>query len=220
MSKLKDLCNKRFGRLTVISKAGNKNGNVYWICSCDCGSQTIVNGYKLRSGETQSCGCIRKERLSKMTKKHGLTKKSLYNAWLNMKTRCNNPNFIEYERYGGRGIKYCSEWEFFDNFMDWALKNGYQEIKDINGRTKLSLDRINNDGNYEPSNCRWATRIEQARNKSNNKKYNYNGKEYCLSELATFSSVTIDTIRRRIKQGFCIKDAVEMPSKTYKGAKY
>lgn len=215
MSKLKDLSNKRFGRLTVVGRAESKNGKAYWLCKCDCGNLVVVCGCKLKSGETQSCGCIRKEILSKRRKKHGITKKSLHNAWINMKTRCKNPNYIEYDRYGGRGITYCKEWENFENFMTWALNNGYQELKDSKGRTKLSLDRIDNNGNYEPSNCRWATTKEQNRNK-NVAKYNYNGKLYCLVELAELSTVTTDTIRRRIKNGFTIKEAVETPSKTIK----
>ena len=171
------------------------------------------------SGETKSCGCLRKEITSQRYKKHGLTKKTLHNAWINMKTRCDNPNYNEYHRYGGRGITYCEEWKSFDNFMEWSLKNGFNETKDNNGRNLLSLDRIDNNGNYEPNNCKWSTRIEQARNKSNNKKYLYKGKEYCLRGLVELSFVNESSLRRRIKQGWAIEDAIETPSKTYKGRK-
>lgn len=217
MSKLKNLENEKFGRLTVVELSKSKNGKAYWLCKCDCGNTRVINGYKLRSGETKSCGCLRKETTSKMRKTHGITKKSLHNAWINMKTRCNNPKYNEYERYGGRGISYCKEWESFDNFMYWAIQNGYQELKDKNGRTQLTLDRIDNNGNYCPENCRWVTALEQSRNKSNNKRYEYKGKMYCLSQLAEISFVNVDTLRRRIKNGFSIDKAVETPSRTYKG---
>lgn len=217
MSKLNNLTGKKYGRLLVISRAENKNGRVYWYCKCDCGRTAIVSAIKLTSGETKSCGCLRKENTSKMFSKHHLTKKNLHNAWLNMKNRCDNPKFIEYKYYGGKGITYCDEWKTFDNFMNWAFNNGYSDKKDENGRNLLSLDRIDTNGNYEPSNCKWSTRIEQARNKTNNVNYYYRGKTYCLTALAEISSVTIDTLRRRIKKGWCIELAVETPSKTYKG---
>lgn len=212
-----DLTGKRFGRLTALYRDSSKQGKVYWICNCDCGNQTSVYASKLNIGETKSCGCIRKEMLSARRKKHGFTKTTLHNAWINMKTRCNNPTHNEYERYGGRGITYCKDWEKFENFMKWSLDNGFQEIKDKNGRNLLSLDRINNDGNYEPSNCKWSTRIEQARNKCSNVNYEYNGKIYCLTSLAEISAVSLDSIRRRIRSGWSVEDAVNTPSKTYKG---
>lgn len=219
MSKLNDLTGKKFGRLLVIERRANKKGKTYWFCKCDCGNYTTVMATKLASGETKSCGCIRKENTSKMFAKHHLTKKSLHNAWLNMKNRCDNPKFVEYKHYGGKGVTYCNEWRNFENFMFWALSNGYSDKKDANGRNLLSLDRIDTNGNYEPSNCKWSTRIEQARNKTNNKRYDYEGNIYCLSALAEISPVTVDTIRLRLKKGWSVKLAVETPSKTYKGVK-
>lgn len=217
MTKLLDLSNKKFGRLTAKSVDRTKTRRIYWNCVCDCGNHCSVASIKLVSGETKSCGCLRKEVTSKRQKKHGLTKTTLHNAWINMKTRCENPIHNEYFRYGGRGITYCEQWKSFDNFMEWALKNGFREDKDNNGRTLLSLDRIDNNANYCPENCKWSTRIEQARNKCNNKNYEYKGKIYCLTELEEISPVRIDTIRRRINKGWSVEKAVETPSKTYKG---
>lgn len=216
MSEIKDISGKRFGLLTVLSRGESVRGKAVWICKCDCGNEVSVNGYKLRVGETRSCGCLRKETLSKMTKKHGFTKSHLYKTWTNIKTRCHNPLCSEYERYGGRGITICKEWENFEAFMDWAIKNGYSEECYIGGRHKLSIDRINNDGNYCPENCRWITQKEQARNKSNNRFLEYRGKVYCLSELAEISTVTVDTLRQRLKKGFSVEEAVDTPSRTNK----
>ena len=217
MSELKNISGQRFGRLIVLYRDNPKNGKTYWVCQCDCGKQTNVYGLKLRNGETKSCGCLRNEMTSKIQKRHGLTKTTLHNAWINMKTRCDNPIHNEYHRYGGRGITYCEEWKDFDNFMKWSLSNGFKEEKDERGKNLLSLDRIDNNKNYCPENCKWSTRIEQARNKYTNKNYEYKGKTYCLTALAEMSAVGIDSIRRRIKQGWSIEDAVDTPSKTYKG---
>ena len=219
MAKLLDLTNKRFGRLVALEIDKTKTRRIYWLCKCDCRNIVSVSSIKLTSGETKSCGCLRKEKLSITRKKHGLTKQSLHNAWINMKTRCDNPNYNEFERYGGRGITYCEEWKSFENFMSWALQNGYQDIKKSNGRNVLSLDRINNNGNYEPANCRWVTALQQGRNKCNNKIYQYKGNKYCISALQEISAVSIDTIRRRIKNGWNVEDAVDIPSQTFKGRK-
>lgn len=217
MCKLIDLTNMRFGRLTALYIDRSKTKRVYWKCKCDCGKTLSAPSCRLVSGETKSCGCLRNEMASKRLKKHGLTKQTLHNAWLNMKTRCDNPIYNEYEKYGGRGITYCKEWKSFDNFMNWALNNGFNDTKDSNGRNLLSLDRIDNNGNYCPENCKWSTRVEQARNKSVNKNYEYEGKIYCLTALAEISVVSKDSIRRRLKKGWSVKDAVDTPSKTYKG---
>ena len=219
MSEVKDLVGQRFGFLTVLTRGESANGKARWICKCDCGELTIVNGYKLRIGETRSCGCLRKSKLSKMAKTHGEGETHLYSVWTNMKTRCTNTSFNEYERYGGRGISYCKEWEKYENFRDWAKNNGYSDEKTEKGRAKLTIDRIDNNAGYYPENCRWATAKEQARNKSNNAKYEYHGVMYCLSELAEFSKVSKETLVSRIKKGFTVEEAVETPSKTNKGRK-
>ena len=164
MSKINDLTGKKFGKLTVIKYYGsNKYKRALWLCKCDCGNIKVIVGNSLISGLTISCGCYNKESASKRFTKHKLSSCKLYKVWHGMKTRCYDKNFIYYCNYGGRGIKICDEWKNnFTTFYNWAIANGYKE--------GLTIDRINNDGNYEPSNCRWATRAEQNRNKRYNKR--------------------------------------------------
>lgn len=150
-----DLIGKKFGKLTPIEYvAGSK-----WKCICECGKECVVQTCKLNSRHTTSCGCVKKNNHFV----HGKRKTRLYRIWANMKTRCLNPNDPHFERWGGRGITICQEWEHnFQAFYDWAISNGYSD--------DLSIDRIDVNGNYEPSNCRWATAKEQNNNKRNVKK--------------------------------------------------
>ena len=159
MSKINDLKGKKFGKLTVIEYYGNnKYGKALWLCKCECGNNKIVLGSSLTSNLTYSCGCYNKELTRERRLKHNMSYSKLYKVWQGMKTRCYNKNFIYYCNYGGRGIIMCDEWlNDFESFYKWSISNGYQE--------GLTIDRINNEGIYEPSNCRWATRAEQNKNK-------------------------------------------------------
>ncbi|WDU82287.1 hypothetical protein [Caloramator sp. Dgby_cultured_2] len=157
MSRRIDLTGKVFGRLSVIGyHSTNKRGKALWLCKCDCGNETVVIGENLRSGKTTSCGCYNREMSIKANRIHGMTKTRIYECWLDMKKRCNDLNNKEYHNYGERGIRVCEEWEKdFKNFYDWSINNGYND--------NLTIDRIDVNGDYEPSNCRWVTWSQQAK---------------------------------------------------------
>ena len=154
-----DLTGQRFGHLLVTDFSHTSPAGVrYWVCQCDCGTIKAVSGKNLKSGQI-SCGCVRKEMLANgiVRRTHGMTRTRLYRIWNDMKNRCDRPTERSYRWYGAQGVKVCDEWRSFDNFKEWALNNGYSDT--------LTIDRINPEGNYEPSNCRWATQKEQANNK-------------------------------------------------------
>lgn len=168
-SKARDLTGERFGRLTVIQRAGSyKDGQSTWLVKCDCGNEKIVARCSLTKGTTRSCGCLAKDELRERGHlppsqyKHGGCLNNhaerLYSIWNHMKQRCLNPNNHAFPDYGGRGITICDEWKRdYIAFRDWAMNNGYSD--------DLTIDRINNDAGYSPDNCRWATRSQQNSNK-------------------------------------------------------
>lgn len=172
MSKRIDLTGQRYGRLVVFERAEDhitESGRkiTRWKCICDCGNETIVRHGGLRSGTTTSCGCYHREKVGDINRTHNLSHKShLYSVWKSIKDRCYREKCKSYKNYGGRGIKVCDEWKNdYKKFYDWAMENGYEEKQTAGGVNILSIDRIDNDGNYEPSNCRWATMKMQAKNK-------------------------------------------------------
>lgn len=158
------------------------------------------------SGDIKSCGCLRKEVTSKLNKKHGQAGTRLHHIWIGMKQRCSNPKHKSYADYGGRGIKVCAEWEDFKNFYGWAINNGYQD--------GLEIDRIDNNEDYRPDNCRWVTRKVNSRNRRSNALFRYKGKTMTMIELAEIAGISKRAMQHRIKRGWSIKRAVETPLTT------
>ena len=207
MGKIVDLTGQRFGRLIVLEFAEIRKNKSYWKCQCDCGNIKIISATSLKSEKTKSCGCLRKE----VTKirgekniKHNKTNTRLFRIFLGMKSRCYYTKNIGYKNYGGKGIKVCDEWlNDFMNFYNWAMSNGYSQ--------GLTIDRINNDGNYEPNNCRWITMKEQENNRMNNRLIKYKEKTYTLSELSDILKISSATLRWRLNHNW---DESELSLKT------
>ena len=220
MAKYIDLTGKRFNYLTVIERYGHDSqGSVTWKCQCDCGNKTITTSRNLKSGHTKSCGCygIKVSRESKIT--HNMTETRLYQIWLNMKRRCDNKKVQSYKLYGERGIEVCKEWrESFESFAEWSFQNGYDENKPAK---ECSIDRIDNDKGYEPSNCRWVSQKAQARNKRNNHVIEYKGEKRILKEWAEVLGMNYGTLVARINtHKWSIERAFETPVGQDKWHKY
>lgn len=196
MSQVNNLVGQRFGRLLVAERAGSCKGRACWRCLCDCGNEKEVRCDDLHSGKVKSCGCLRKEyaaRNAKNNVKHGMTGTRLWIIWSGMKHRCKFD-----KNYHGRGITVCDEWQDFINFYNWAMFNGYSD--------SLTIDRINPYGNYEPSNCRWATYKEQENNRTNNRILNICGCEKTLSEWADMVGISAATLSTRLNAGWPLED--------------
>lgn len=192
MSKLKDLTGMKFGRLTVIERAESKFGKTYWKCLCDCGNVTVVRKDRLKNGYTKSCGCLTIDTNST----HHMTRTKPYILWSDIKKRCFNPNHKFYKYYGGRGITMYPEWiDDFQTFYDYVSKLPHF------GEKGYSLDRIDNNGNYEPNNIRWADKKTQSRNRRTVHFIEYNGTKMPITEAAELSGINAYTLKGRLKRG-------------------
>lgn len=191
----------KFGRLVVIAPHENKGGRTMWLCRCDCGKELPIYSICLKKGHTQSCGCLQKERTSSAKRSHGMTETREYKAWCLMKARCYVINNNKYNEYGGRGIIVCERWlHSFENF--------YSDMGD-KPTPKHTLDRINPDKNYEPSNCRWATQRIQQGNRRNNVWHEYGGRKMIQSDWGRFFGVSNEAINRHLKRGKSFKETYE-----------
>lgn len=199
-----DLSGRRFGRLTVIKrevKSNVKNKKPYWLCRCDCGNKKIIKATELKNGKTQSCGCLKIEKIKESNTKHGMKGTRFYTIWQDMKARCNYVKNDNYKYYGARGIKVCEEWNLFDNFMN-DMYDSYLEFERINGKDSATLDRIDFNKGYYKDNCKWSTVLEQNRNRRNNTRVIVEDKEFStINELAEYYGLNKETVRYRYKNG-------------------
>lgn len=201
---------RRFSRWLVIQKSEVNlwDKGIYWECLCDCGTRRIVLGTFLRNGRSRSCGCLQREAASVAVKshatKHGLSDSPEYSVWHGMHARCKNPNNDSWARYGGRGIAVSEPWNAFDNFY-----------RDMGPRPSAahSIERLDNDKGYSPSNCVWALPTTQARNRRRNAVYEFDGKSLCLSEWAERLNTPRHLLSNRLKRGWSVKDAFTLPRK-------
>lgn len=194
MAAFKDITGQRFGRLVTVSRVRRrtpKRSLVYWLCRCDCGAELTILAASLVHGRTRSCGCSKGDAARSRPTSHGLKHTGAYKSWQAMRSRCLHATDNHYHSYGGRGIKICERWSRFLNFY-----------ADMGDRPEgMTLDRMNRDGHYEPSNCRWATLREQARNTSQNRIIEHNGERRCLAEWAEIHALPFETLRQRAERG-------------------
>lgn len=172
MGKFDDLTGRKFNRLLVLERADDKiefdgRRRVAWLCLCDCGNKHITTTFLLKSGKVKSCGCLKVEKIQERCVKHGGCSDRLYKVWTDMKKRCYNPHYKQYNDYGGRGIRICNEWlNDYSAFREFAMKNGYDETAKFGDCT---IDRIDVDGDYCPGNCRFVDMKTQNANKRRTK---------------------------------------------------
>ena len=196
---MNDLTNKRFFRLRVIGRAKKKGSHLMWKCVCLCGKTKSVRGSHLKDGLIVSCGCYQREQSRLRNTIHGECYSPEWKSWSQMHSRCSNPNNADYKNYGGRGIKVCKRWAEFAPFL-----------KDMKRRPSLghTLERIKNHLGYFPKNCRWATKLEQARNKRTNRFVTVGEFTRCLGEWAQVSGISPSVIGNRLRAGWDEKVAV------------
>lgn len=207
MAKAVDLTGMRFGRLRVTQKLFQEHAKyIKWICLCDCGNTKVIMGCNMMGGRTVSCGCLNRQRASETLTTHGQYGTRLYKIWQKMKERCNYRKDIHYYNYGGRGISVCDEWQTdYMCFRTWAMDNGY--------RHNLTIDRADNDGNYNPQNCKWSTNKEQCNNTRNNIMVTINSITHTLSEWADMYGIKYRTASTRYRRDGKTGEDIFLPVK-------
>lgn len=207
-----NLAGQRFGRLLVVERAPRPNSKggayVYWRALCDCGKPHVVRSSRLVAGDTQSCGCLRVDSTRAANTRHGMTNTKTWKAWSSMLERCTNEKSPSFHRYGARGIGVCERWKDFANFLE---DMGHKPA----GK---SIDRIDNDGNYEPNNCRWADAKTQSRNRSSSVVVTLNGEKVLSVELADALGTTPATVTRRLRAGWSVERAATQPVRQRRAA--
>lgn len=213
-----DIVGKKFGRLTVVEYSHNtktygEEGTIkavthFYTCQCECGIKCIVRRGNLTSGHTVSCGCYHREQQVNTNTSHGLSYSRIFRIYAGMKQRCYNLKQAKYNQYGGRGIKICDEWlADFMNFYTWSMSNGYNDT--------LSIDRIDVNGNYEPSNCRWVNMKIQQQNRTNNHLLTFNNEIHSITEWAEILKINRSTIKERLKKGWSVEQTLTTPVRSH-----
>jgi hypothetical protein len=203
MPAFQDLTGQKFGRLLVESCSDRRSGNIYWSCLCDCGQRCTVRADRLKSGETKSCGCWHVESVTQRSTKHGGIRSGSYKTWQAMIERCRNPNNSGYHLYGARGVRVCPEWSA-----------SYQAFRDDMGdrpSDRHSIDRIDPNGDYGPSNCRWATPNQQARNRRDSNNLTLNGVTRNIADWSDSIGISVGGIKKRLRLGWTIEEALTLP---------
>lgn len=216
MGKILDFTGERYGKLVAIRRAGaNKHGVSMWLCRCDCGVEKIVSSMCFRAGKTKSCGCHRSDvlcagraGLHAQSLRHGKSNTREHRIWQNILHRCLTPTAGGYERYGGRGVKVCDRWQGKSGFESFLADMGPAPSR------SHTVDRIDNDGNYEPENCRWATPKQQATNRRNNKPLEFRGEVKLMCEWCALLGIHKATLSGRLKRGWSVEKALGTPSRS------
>jgi hypothetical protein len=202
-----DIKGQRFGRLVAMEKHHQGiQGRWYWLCKCNCGNSVVVLGTQLRNGNTKSCGCLKSEAVIQRNKDnstHNLSKHPAYNIHSNMINRCYDTNNPRYKDYGGRGIAVCEEWKDITTFCNWMMNNNY-----VKG---LSIERIDNNGNYEPSNCILIPLENQSKNRRSNHSITYNGSSNTIAEWSRITGINMYTLFDRLYRGWTDEEIVATP---------
>jgi hypothetical protein len=205
-----------YGRWVVLAFSRKEkvpgSSKWYWLCRCRCGTERAIYAASLRNGRSASCGCLKKEVQAKLKTKHGQHKSPTYSCWMSMISRCHNPKRAAFADYGGRGIIVCNRWRYsFDAFLE-----------DLGERPSLShsIGRMNNDGNYEPGNCRWETQSEQNRNKRNNHVIRHENESMTIAEWAERTGLSFSVISYRLREGWAVADALETTASKFNSLRY
>ena len=196
-----DLTGRLFGQLTVIEFVRSANYASYYLCQCNCGNTKVVDGNNLRRGHVKSCGC-RRITENKSGATHGMTKTKIYGIWVNMWRRCTEKANASYQYYGARGIKVCKRWKSFENF--------YADMGDC--KEGFTIERINVNGDYEPSNCKWIRAGDQALNRRSNRELEYGGEVLCVTQWSRKLNIKKSTLLERLRRGWSVEKALSTPS--------
>jgi hypothetical protein len=207
----KDLTDKRFFNMVVVEPAFKNDAGVwYWKCKCDCGKEFVASVSNILRGDQKSCGCYRRIATSIKFKKHGDSNTRFFRIWCGVRHRTLNRKGERYPDYGGRGIKVCDRWLDYENFKADMYQSYIDHVREY-GEKNTTIDRIENNGDYEPGNCKWSTYYQQNLNTRKNHHFNIDGEKYCLAELSRRFGIDRNTLSTRLRKGIPLEEALSRP---------